>query len=175
MQESIKKENKAGLRPRFRIELEQEPEAVYHLIATGLKKDDCPVLGHAIPGYASMKLPAKDRQIWSPILTLTIEENESGGSLIRGMYSPAPGIWTLVMFLYVILGFSLFIILMWQFSNYSLGQEMSELWWGAVVLLAMAGLWIFARIGQQLSAHQMQIMQDVLDDSLNLSEGKQKE
>jgi len=175
MEEPIKQENPVGLRPRFRIELDQSPEEIYLSIASGLKEDSCPVLGHAIPGYASMKLPAEERQMWSPILTLTIEENETGGSLIRGTYSPAPGIWTLFMFLYVILGFSLFIILMWQFSNYSLGQPMSELWWGAIVLFAMLALWIFARIGQRLSAHQMQVMQNVLEKSLKLPKSQQNQ
>ena len=173
MEKPIKKENPAGLRPRFRIEVGQSPEEVYQSIASSLKEGDCPVLGHAIPGYASMKLPAKERQMWSPILTLTIEEAENGGSLIRGTYSPAPGIWTLFMFLYVILGFSFFIILMWQFSNYSLGQPMSELWWGAIILFFMLALWIFARIGQGLSAHQMEAMQNVLEDALKPSSSKQ--
>nr|MBS0037468.1 hypothetical protein [Saprospiraceae bacterium] len=169
MVETIDPSKDYRLRPRFKVTTKHGPDEVVYLIGEALKKEKCPVLGKSIPGYVTLKMPAVQRKLWSPIFTMTVESIPGEkGSLLRGVYSPAAGIWTMLVFFYVILGFSLFIVLMWGLSLFSLGQEASILWLALIIFIGMVALWLFAQVGQKLSRHQMKTMHELVEETLDI-------
>jgi len=159
-----------GFRPRFNKVTSMRPEEVVASIKDILAEQGCPVSGEAMTGHASIELPADQKQLWSPRLTITIEEGPEGkGSRVRGMYSPEPGIWTLFMFLYTTIGFTIFVLLMWGSSLWALGADASVLWWVPILSILFLAIWLFARIGQRLSRHQIAILHQQIERAL---EGK---
>jgi len=167
MTERIEIPEHLGFRPRFNVITSLTPEEVVTSIKAILEQDDCPVKGEVIPGHASIELPQSQKQLWSPRLTITIESAPEGpGSRVRGMYSPEPGIWTFVMFLYTTIGFSIFVLLMWGSSLWALDEDASILWWAPVLCILFFAVWLSARIGQRLSSHQIGILHHQIEKAL---------
>lgn len=153
------------LRPRFKRQLKLSPEEVTLRLKDGLKKIDCPVRGRVIPGHTTIELPEKDQVLWSPRLSLSWETNPDGqGSLLRGFYGPAPGVWTFFMFLYVSIVFSVFVVLVWGLVQKTLGEDAPILWLVPLFIAAFLTLWLVARSGQKLSRPQMNILQDFVEE-----------
>lgn len=157
------------IRPRFTIQSPLTSEQATEALRLGLKKIDCPVRGRVIPDFASLMLPEHDREMWSPWLTVSIEVAPDGnGCLLRGVYGPAPGLWTLFMFLYTILGFSAIGILFYGLVLRTLGQPAGILWLVPVLIAIFLTLWLVAMIGQRLSRHQMNTLHRFVENSLGL-------
>ena len=87
------------IRPRVRFESELNSEQFLEVIKERLSITSDKFEGQILPGYATFYPLQKDQHFWSPQLTLSIEETESG-SLIRGLYGPKPSVWTMFMFFY---------------------------------------------------------------------------
>lgn len=168
--ENTEQLNEFRLRPRFKISSELCPEEIYQKIALKLKELNCQVVGQVLPGHCILMIPSNNRKIWSPIATVSIEENTtSKGSLVNGLYGPAPGIWTLVMFLYITLGFSIFLLLFWGLSLYSLGKPAPMLWFIPPMVFLILLIWGLAKLGQRLSRAQIEIIHHFLETTLDQS------
>ena len=155
------------MRPRFRLESEMKPEEIGEAIRAKLKEEDSMVRGSVIPGHAELSMKEQHRKLWSPILTLEITPAEDGnGSIVKGLYGPAPGIWTLFMFLYITGGFSIFILLFWGLAYYSLDRPAPMLWGIMPAALLLFGLWLSAKTGQRLSRHQIHNLHETLTKAL---------
>lgn len=135
----------------------------------GLKRIDSPVRGRVIPDFASLMLPEPQREMWSPYLTVSLEPGPGGqGSLVRGVYGPAPGLWTLFMFLYTTLAFSAFAVLIYGLVLQTLGERSAILWLVPVLLALFVTLWLVASVGQRLSRHQMKTLHDFVEECLGM-------
>lgn len=143
------------IRPRFETVIPIPPEAVTQALRAGLSDPHCPARGRIIHSFATLTLPDKDRAIWSPQLTLSYGPDPDGGTRIRGVYGPAPGLWTLFMFLYTVLLTTSGILLVYGLVLRQLQLDAGVLWMVSVLLALFAGLWLAARVGQRLSRHQM--------------------
>ena len=155
------------LRPRFKVSVPLSGKEVMAKIQDKLTSPHESLQVRLMEAYVIIRIKRPHRRIWSPVFTMTAEDLPENRCLLRGVYSPAPGIWTLVVFLYVILGFSLFILLMWGFSLLSLGQDASVLWVALVILILMLAIWGLAQLGQHLSHKQMENIQDFLEEALD--------
>jgi hypothetical protein len=155
------------LRPRFSVESPLSMQDLISRIQTAIKRENSPICGEAMIGHATIKLPPDQILPWTPRITMTLEPlpNEKG-TLVRGMFSPEPTIWTFFMFLYVIMGFSLLIVLMWGGSLYALDEEAGVLWLAPLLALGMLAIWIFSRVGQKMSAPQMAFLHQELETIL---------
>lgn len=143
------------VRPRFRHVLTVTPDEFEESIRSDLKKEDSDYVGVVIPGYIVLKTNPEERHFWSPQLSLSFDEHEEGGTLVRGLYGPNPTVWAIFFFGYVALGLgSLFIAIM-GLSNVALGQPAPVLWILPGLAIAAAGLYLFAQFGQKLGADQM--------------------
>lgn len=157
------------IRPRFSEVSDWDDHAVWVALNNGLKNPNCTVRGRAIPGFASITLPPDERTLWSPQLTLMYEPAEDPQkSLIRGLFGPAPGIWTFFMFLYIGLGFIGMCLLIYGLVLRTLGEDANVLWMVPLCLAAIMGLWIVARTGQRLARHQMHVLRDFTTQTLSL-------
>lgn len=157
------------IRPRFSVVSELNEHSVLVALNNGLKNPNTTVRGRAIPGFATITLPPDERTLWSPQLTLMYGPAEDPQkTLIRGLFGPAPGIWTFFMFLYIGLGFIGMCLLIYGLVLRTLGEAANVLWIVPLCLAAIMGLWLVARTGQRLARHQMHVLRDFTTQTLSL-------
>lgn len=154
------------LRPRFEILTDLSSDKVAEALGRVLKEINCPVRGQVIPGHATLEMPPRERQLWSPRLSLSFESVEGGGTRIRGLYGPAPAVWTLFMFLYTAVGFGVFLVGLWGLVLRSLGEPAPMLWLVPLLLACGMALWLFAQMGQRVSRHQIDVLDEVFRSAL---------
>jgi hypothetical protein len=116
---------------------------------------------------ADFYVPEEERRVWSPCLSVQVEERDRG-SLLRGRFGPHPEIWTFFMFLYGAVGFAVVMGLMLGFVQWQSGMEPWGLWGVWVGVPGLASLYGISAVGQKLSAHQMDALKERMEE---LAEG----
>ena len=155
------------VRPRFRVESPLSPEEVISRLKQGLKAPGETCSGHANVGFGTLIIPENLRHYWSPQLTVSVEKlEEKEGSLIRGLYGPAPAVWTMFVFFYSFVGFALAAVLITGLSYLSLGMSGSILWWALVLAVVLFSLYLVSYFGQRLGHSQMEILHTFLEEKL---------
>ena len=158
-----------AIRPRFEAELPMRQSSVVRKIKKGFEQPSAACVGLATEGYARIKIPEKDRHYWSPQLSIMMEDMESGeGTLIRGLYGPAPAVWTMFVFFYAIVGFISLVVSIIGFSRMSLDMPAPILWWLPVLLIVLFSLYLVSFFGQKLGHDQMETLHRFLEESLGL-------
>ncbi len=155
------------IRPRFRIESPLTPVEVISKIKEGLKTPGAACDGHAGVGFATLTILEKDRHYWSPQLTVSVEKlEEKEGSLIRGLYGPAPAVWTMFVFFYSLVGFATAAALITGLSYLSLGMSGGWLWWALVFAVVLLSIYLVSYFGQRLGHDQMETLHNFLEEKL---------
>ena len=158
-----------AIRPRFEAELPVKQADVIQKLKKGLTQPDAPCIGLATTGFATIKLPEKDRHYWSPQLSVMLEDlEEKEGTLLRGLYSPAPAVWTMFVFFYAIIGFALLVIAIIGFSRLSLDMSAPILWWLPDQCILLLSIYLVSFFGQKLGHDQMETLHTFLEQSLGL-------
>ncbi len=158
-------EEEFHVRPRFRRESHYTQQEIQEKFAKALKAQECPCRGRVIEGHATLFVPSEEQHYWSPQLSLSFEE-EDRGTLIRGLFSPRPQVWTMFVAFYSAIGFAALIILVFGLSYWSLGKSASILWWVPVLALLYLSLYLVAYFGQRLGKDQMKMIQKFVDTVL---------
>jgi len=153
------------VRPRFRLEIEETPKAVKQKIDEALKSEAAILNGEIVKDYIVLKIPENQQHYWSPQLSLEIEAKNKG-SLIRGLYGPKPGVWTMFVFFYSLIGFLTMLGLIFGFSQLMLKMDPYGFWVVFVGSALLIGLFIISKIGQRLGMEQMHQLKDFLDTAL---------
>ncbi|MCK5104940.1 MAG: hypothetical protein KAR17_19090 [Cyclobacteriaceae bacterium] len=161
-----KTDNNLRIRPRFRKEVSDAPEIVKDKIKTALESNSANCTGKIVDNHVIFKIPVSQQHYWSPQLTLDLEPKNSG-SLIRGLYGPKPGVWTMFVFFYSAIGFLTMMGLIFGLSQMTLKMDPYGLWSVPIGGILLIGLFVISKIGQRLGQEQMQQLKDFLDDSLN--------
>lgn len=156
------------IRPRFQIESPLSPEEVISKLKKGLQAPGAVCDGHAGPGFATLTILTSERHYWSPQLTLSVEKLDGGGSLIRGLYGPAPAVWTMFVFFYSLVGFATAAVLITGLSYLSLGMSGAILWWALVLGIILLSLYLVSYFGQRLGHSQMEVLHSFLEEKLGL-------
>ena len=158
-----------AIRPRFQAELPMTQELVVKKIKKGLSKPTSQCTGMATNGFATLRIPEQDRHYWSPQLSLMMEDmEEKEGTLLRGLYGPAPAVWTMFVFFYALIGFAVVVLLVIGFSRLSLDMSAAILWWVPVLLVILLSLYLVSFFGQKLGHDQMETLHTFLENSLGL-------
>jgi len=160
-----KKDIKLRIRPRFRKEVSDSPEIVKERIKTALTSNETMCTGKIVDNHVIFKIPVSQQHYWSPQLTLDIEQKNSG-SLIRGLYGPKPGVWTMFVFFYSSIGFLTMMGLIFGISQIMLNMVPYGLWAVLIGGFLLIGLFVTSKIGQRLGLEQMRQLKDFLDNSL---------
>lgn len=144
----------ADVRPRFKVETPYSIDELLEKIKSGLSAKNATCEGNVIHGHATVFLPKDKQHYWSPQLTLNLEETESG-SILRGMYAPRPEVWTMFVLFYSIIGFAALVISVVGYSQWSLGNSATILWFVPVLGAIFLTLYLVSYSGKKMGYNQM--------------------
>ena len=142
-------------------------EEIKQRINDGLAEEKGSWLGKIVDNHVILKIPHKDQHYWSPQLTLELEEVD-GKTLIRGLFGPKPGVWTMFVFFYSAIGFLTLMGLIFGLSQMMLKMEAYGLWSFPVGSVLLIGLFIISKVGQRLGNEQMKRLVTLLYRSLDI-------
>ncbi len=156
----------AELRPRIKVISKLKKNEVIDLISKKVEDQNNTYSGWAKSGYALVFAPINEKHIWTPQLNLQIDETEEGTE-IRGVIGPSASVWTAFVFTFALLGFIAFVALLWGLSRLSLDLSTDILWLVPVSLLLIFGIYMIARVGQQLSKKEVQLLKKFVEETFN--------
>lgn len=144
----------ARFRPSFRIRLSLPRDEAIKLLRSRV--------GQVVPAnnwlgkgrWCEIHLPAGERRLWTPHLSLRLD-HESDGSSLFVRYAPRPEVWTLFVFGYAAVAFLVLLGAVFGYVQWASDEAAWGLWavWIGVPLLA--ALHLVSWVGQRLSAGQI--------------------
>ena len=140
------------IRPRFRKTLKLDQASVENLLKENLQKQK-DFTGSLDPGHITIRIKQEERHFWSPQLGISLEDEE-GKTLVRGLYGPAPNVWTIFLLAYLAIGVLALFALFLGLSYWMLGQEIQILWALPVLGGLAVVVYFIAQFGQKLGAEQ---------------------
>ncbi|MCB0742299.1 MAG: hypothetical protein KDC67_00225 [Ignavibacteriae bacterium] len=155
----------AELRPRVKIISKLSKAEIINRIKKKIEDPNSPCKGWAKGDHALICAPVNERRIWTPQLNLQIDDI-SEGTEVRGVIGPSSNVWTAFAFTFSILGFIGFVALFWGLSLLSLDSPAEILWVVPITLVLILGVYILARIGQQLSLDQVRELRKFVESTL---------
>lgn len=155
----------AEIRPRVNIISKLKKNEIISRIKNKVEDPNTSCSGWAKDGYALICAPETDRRMWTPQLNLQIDEIEEGTE-VRGVIGPSASIWTAFAFTFSILGFIAFVSLFWGLSRLSLDYSADVLWLVPICLILILGVYMLARIGQQMSLDQVKQLKTFVESTL---------
>lgn len=166
-----------AVRPTFDVEVSLTPAQVASALSLLMNQADGPVIGRQAGHHLMLTVPDADRHFWSPWLTIEarlIDDQssnhephaESARSNVHGRFSPAPNLWTAIMFMHLSLITIAFFAVMFGLSQMMLKQPPHALWVTAGCLLASLLLWWVSLLGQRVAHVQMHTLHDAVTEVL---------
>ncbi|MBO6793271.1 MAG: hypothetical protein JJ895_05135 [Balneolaceae bacterium] len=142
------------VRPRIRFYSTKTSDEITSEIKSRIRSGECNCQGQVTSNFATIYPPVEEQHYWSPQLTITLEEDDSG-TLVRGLYGPRPAVWTMFVFFYSIIGFATIIVAMIGLSFRTIGQPANILWAVPGLILLFFSLYLVAYFGQRFGHKQM--------------------
>jgi hypothetical protein len=161
------------VRPRFRLQLALSADEAVRRIEQRLGRPECPFVGTVAAGHriVELRLPERDRHTWSPVLSVTLLEAESGrGSVAHGLVGPGPGVWTMFAMTYMGLLTAIGFVGIFGLVQWSLDLRPWGLYVVPGLVLAAAAMYGVARVGQRLAAPQTVLLRRFLEETLDVPE-----
>jgi len=154
------------LRPTFERDIQGiEPGVLAERIAATLSEEGAGLPHRRAGQHFQIWLPSGKRKMWSPWLHLDVNEvpDSPSTAAIFGRFTPAPSIWTAVMFSYLTLGVIALGGGLFGYSQWLVGEAPWALWlMPACALLAIITL-LASRTGQALAREQMGEISSVVE------------
>lgn len=147
------------------MDVSDTPEITKDKIRSKLESKGAMCTGKIVDNHVIFKIPPSKQHYWSPQLTLDIEP-KSSGSLIRGLYGPKPGVWTMFVFFYSSIGFLTMMGLIFGLSQMMLKMDPYGLWAVPIGGFLLIGLFVISKAGQKMGQKQMHQLKEFLDNSL---------
>jgi hypothetical protein len=142
------------VRPRFRVYVASNPEAVRTRLMAALADLPVGLVARDFPGLIGLHITEDRRHYWSPRLLLNIDPQPDGTSCIVGIYGPEPEVWSIFLYGYIFSGMIGIFSAIMGGAQILVSSTPWALWiTGAMVLMA-AGLYIAAQLGQKMGAWQ---------------------
>ena len=155
----------AELRPRIKIISKLPMKEIIDRIKKNADDPATEFTGWAKDGYALISAPENEKRVWTPQLNLQIDEIEEGTE-VRGVIGPSSNVWTAFAFAFSLLGFVAFVSLFWGLSRLSLDYSADILWLVPISLFLIVGVYMLARIGQQMSGGQVRELKKFIESIL---------
>jgi hypothetical protein len=154
------------LRPTFTIPVAlPRPEAVEALRAAFVRRQDLSGRWRGKGRWAELYVPSGERRIWSPYLSVRVDEESDGCSLF-GRFAPTPAVWTFFMFLY---GGIVFLVVFGSILGYVQWASGTRAWgmWALWIGMPVLGcLHLVSWIGKRLGRYQMVRLKAELEEVL---------
>lgn len=158
--------NQIVLRPRFKIELEQDCSEVLTLFVKA-KAAQTNYLVSCIDDHVFIRLPRKQQHFWSPQLHLEITEKEKNSCSLNGFFGPNPTVWTMFMFFHVAVGILFMVNATWMYTKHSLGNSIKLQIGIAIALVIIWVLLYFAgAIGKKKGKPGMRELYDFMLETI---------
>lgn len=144
------------LRPRFKIDMSAPEQEVISKFETNLNSVDCVYSSKIVDNHIFIDIPEEDAHYWSPHLHLEIEGESEGLTWVKGLFTPKPQVWTMFMFLHLIVGVLFFVFLVMWYVRWSLeGATMFPMIMTLLLPIVWMGLYFFGRWGRSQGKSQI--------------------
>ncbi len=153
------------LRPTFDIQISEQRNLAIEKLKLEKQRQSENASFQMFGEYGELHLPHNELRLWSPHLSFYVQQNEDH-CRIYGRFAPRFEVWTFVWIVYLFMAFSAFFGLVLAYSQWLLQQSLWGLWIFVVGVVAIIILYWVARIGQQWSSDQMNMLRKQLDDIL---------
>ncbi|MFT5513244.1 MAG: hypothetical protein ACI8SE_001650 [Bacteroidia bacterium] len=153
------------IRPRFKKETPETLDTLLLRLELLFQTGKTTIDGSIVHHHATVKIPIGDQHFWSPQLTLSFEELDTG-TQIRGLYGPSTNVWLLFMFLYFFMGFVAMVLLIIGISRLNLGLTAYVLWAVPFVLGGIFVLWFAGKTGRKLGHKEMHKIHDLIKPAI---------
>ena len=159
--------NEIVLRPRFKIELEQNNESVLQDFENK-KKTQSEFIISRVDDHVFIKFPKKDQHFWSPQLHLEINKTDENTSTLHGLFGPNPTVWTMFMFFHFIVAGLFIAFSIWGYTNWSLKSDYGiQLLIALLMIVSWVVLYFIGRLGKATGKDQMHLLYDFMNKILN--------
>ncbi len=168
-------ENEILLRPRFKIEIDQNNENALKTIENSKETQKYFVISR-IDNHVFIRIPKQKQHFWSPQLHLEIDEINATRSELKGLFGPKPSVWTMFMFFHFVvivlfIGFG-----SWAYSNWTLNNPYGiQLGLMIFMIVIWIALYFSGRMGKTKGKEEMKQLCSFLENTLDLKEIKEKE
>ncbi len=168
-------ENEILLRPRFKLEIEQNNEKALKTFEE-TKENQKKFVVSRVDNHVFIRIPKNKQHFWSPQLHLEIEEIDDNKSELKGLFGPKPSVWTMFMFFHFSVIVLFVVVGAWAYSNWSLQLDYGL---QLMIMAGLVGIWIFlyfaGRMGKEKGKDEMKLLCGFLEDTLDLREVKERE
>jgi hypothetical protein len=153
------------MRPTFSIPLNVTLDEAVDRLQARLASPEYSSGGVALGHCTELYIDASERRLWSPHLSIQLEEAEHG-TVLNGRFSPRPEIWTFLMFVYMTMATTAFFGAALAYAQWVVGATLWGLAVAVLSVLAIVLLHGISLVGQRLSRHQMDELKLRLDTIL---------
>lgn len=159
------------LRPTFTVPLAMTREqAIERIRDAFVARDELQGRWRGKGRWAEIHVPAHERKIWSPHLSLRIDHEKDGCTLF-GRYAPDPEVWTFFMFVYFGVAFLVVLGGIFGYVQWASNEAPWGLWAVWIGLPIIILLHLASWTGQRLGQDQMRSLRATLDEVLVDLEG----
>jgi hypothetical protein len=163
-----KRNSEVFLRPRFKIDLDDNYNVVLKEFSKELKSDTCKFSGKISDGHVFVSVSKKDEHFWSPQLHLEIIEITDETSLLKGLFGPKPQVWTLFMFIHFVIGVSFLGFTALLYARISLNES---LFFPVIMMVILPFIWtilyFLGKVGKDTGKNQMKELHDFMIKVIN--------
>jgi hypothetical protein len=150
--------NEIVLRPRFKKSMAFPAEAVlaaFEAEATSTKEFTV----SRVDGHVFIRILKSKQHFWSPQLHLEITEDETNGTILKGLFGPNPTVWTMFMFFHFALAITFVAAGIWLYTSISLDKPyVFPIVIMCFLLLGWFALYASGRLGKKAGAKEMKAL-----------------
>lgn len=146
-------------RPTFSCPTELVPTEFIRRVKTWVLSHPDQYKGQFTSEHAMIGTTGKQRHFWSPWLQLEVRTSEQG-RVVFGRFTPHPSVFSAIMLANLFVAFSAFFGIMFGVSQQLSGEYPWAYYIVPVDILIALALWLISRIGQNLSAEEMIVLQN---------------
>ena len=121
---SEEKNNEVFLRPRFKIDSDENEAELMNRFKGNLNSGDCKYCSKIVDNHIFIDVPPDQDHFWSPQLHVEVAEGETSPAIVKGLFGPKPQVWTMFMFLHFAIGILFLVFLTMLYVRWTLNANL---------------------------------------------------
>jgi len=160
--------NKVFLKPRFKLHINLSQRVILKKFKDSLHSHKNKYISKVIDNHIVLDIPKAENKFWSPQLHLEVLDDFNDKSILKGLFSPKPHVWTFFMFIHFLIGTAFFFFLIIAYTKYSLKEDyILYLYLCLLAPIIWIGLYIVGQLGKRKGYSQMEEIFNFLMKTLN--------
>lgn len=160
--------NDIVLRPRFKIELNQNNETLLKAFET-TKTNQSDFIITRLDDHVFIKYPKHKQHFWSPQLHLEINNVNDNSCSLHGLFGPNPTVWTLFMFLHFMVAGLFITFSIWAYTNFALKTDYAlQIALMVFMVIIWFVLYFAGQIGKDVSKKEMHKLNDFMHSIIDI-------